>query len=133
MFFRSVSELEFQFLDGFKQLTLNEKKTLAVLTSHHTSEDVLLSDFLQSLKPYYKLASFNLKAFPDDPEKTLENLNRFKLLVISNPDSSFSATEKFILDQYQMCGGHTLWTIDALALDRDSLFNETGRASLFLK
>ena len=133
VFFRSVSELEFQFLDGFKQLTLKEKKTLAVLTSHHTSEDVLLSDFLQSLKPYYKLASFNLKAFPDDPEKTLENLNRFKLLVISNPNSSFSATEKFILDQYQMQGGHTLWTIDALALDRDSLFNETGRAITFPK
>ena len=133
VFFRSVSELEFQFLDGFKQLTLKEKKTLAVLTSHHTSEDVLLSDFLQSLKPYYKLASFNMKAFPDDPEKTLENLNRFKLLVISNPDSSFSATEKFILDQYQMQGGHTLWTIDALALDRDSLFNKTGRAITFPK
>lgn len=133
VFFRSVSELEFQFLDGFKQLTLKEKKPLAVLTSHRTSEDILLSDFLQSLKPYYKLASFDLKAFPDDPEKTLENLNRFKLLVISNPDSSFSATEKFILDQYQMRGGHTLWTIDALALDRDSLFNKTGRAITFPK
>ena len=59
IFFRSVSQLEYQFLDGIKQLTLTAKKTLAVLTSHKTSEPVLLADFLQSLKPYYNLASFD--------------------------------------------------------------------------
>ena len=105
IFFRSVSQLEYQFLDGIKQLTLTTKKNLAVLTSHKTSEAILLADFLQSLKPYYNLASFDLKALPEDPAKTLDNLNRFDLLLVSNPNSPFSSKEKFILDQYQMQGG----------------------------
>ena len=131
--FRSLSQLEFQLIDGIKRLTLKEKKNLAVLTSHKTSDAVLIADLLQSLKPYYNLASFDLKALPDNPAKTLENLNRFDLLFVSNPKTTFSNREKFILDQYQMQGGHTLWTIDALALDRDSLFNRTGRAITFPK
>lgn len=131
--FRSLSQLEYQLIDGIKRLTLKEKKNLAVLTSHKTSDAVLIADLLQSLKPYYNLASFDLKALPDNPAKTLENLNRFDLLFVSNPKTTFSNREKFILDQYQMQGGHTLWTIDALALDRDSLFNRTGRAITFPK
>ena len=131
--FRSLSQLEFQLIDGIKRLTLKEKKNLAVLTSHKTSDAVLIADLLQSLKPYYNLASFDLKALSDNPAKTLENLNRFDLLFVSNPKTTFSNREKFILDQYQMQGGHTLWTIDALSLDRDSLFNRTGRAITFPK
>ena len=96
--FRSLSQLEFQLIDGIKRLTLKEKKNLAVLTSHKTSDAVLIADLLQSLKPYYNLASFDLKALPDNPAKTLENLNRFDLLFVSNPKTTFSNREKFILD-----------------------------------
>ena len=131
--FRSLSQLEYQLLDGIKRLTQDDKKTLAVLTSHKTSENILIADLLQSLKPYYNLASFDLKALPDAPQKTLENLNRFDLLMVSNPNEPFSNAEKFILDQYQMAGGNALWMVDALALDRDSLFNTTGRAVTFPK
>lgn len=131
--FRSLSQLEYQLLDGIKRLTQDDKKTLAVLTSHKTSENILIADLLQSLKPYYNLASFDLKALPDEPQTTLENLNRFDLLMVSNPNEPFSNAEKFILDQYQMAGGNALWMVDALALDRDSLFNTTGRAVTFPK
>ena len=133
LFFRSVSQLEYQFLDGIKRLTLEEKQNLAVLTSHDTSEAALITDFLQSLKPYYNLASFDLKALPEEPKKTLDNLNRFDLLFVSNPKTEFTNQEKFILDQYQMKGGSILWTMDALALDRDSLFNTSGSAVTFPK
>ena len=131
--FRSLSQLEYQLLDGINRLTLKEKKNIAVLTSHDTSEAVRISDLLQSLKPYYNIASFDLKALPENPNKTLQNLNRFDLLLVSNPKTAFSNSEKFIIDQYQVQGGSTLWTIDALALDRDSLFNKTGRAITFPK
>ena len=133
VFFRSVSQLEYAFLDGIKQLTLKEKQNIAVLTSHNTSEASLITDFLQSLKPYYNLASFDLKALPEEPVKTLDNLNRFDLLFVSNPKTEFSNQEKFILDQYQMKGGAIMWTLDALALDRDSLFNKKGSAVTFPK
>ena len=73
-------------MDGlYKILLEGEKKKIAVLSSHETSKDILVTNFLQDLLPYYNLAAFDLKAFPEQPEKTLENLNRFDLLLISKP------------------------------------------------
>ena len=98
-----------------------------MLTSHGTSEGVKIADFMRSLQAHYQLASFDLKALQNDPEKTLENLNRFKLLLISNPTESFSETEKYLLDQHLMNGGKQLWTINPVAINRDSLFNSIGK------
>lgn len=125
---RSVAQLEFHFYDAFFKITQKEKPTLAVLTSHGTSEGVKIADFMRSLQAHYQLASFDLKALQNDPEKTLENLNRFKLLLISNPTESFSETEKYLLDQHLMNGGKQLWTINPVAINRDSLFNSIGKA-----
>jgi ABC-2 type transport system permease protein len=124
---RSVAQLEFHFYDAFFKITQKEKPTLAVLTSHGTSEGVKIADFMRSLQAHYQLASFDLKALQNDPEKTLENLNRFKLLLISNPTESFSETEKYLLDQHLMNGGKQLWTINPVAINRDSLFNTIGK------
>ena len=90
---QSIQQLEYHLLDGIHQLTLNEKKRIAVLSSHGTSEDRTLVSLLQSLLPYYNIASFDLKAFPEEPQKTLENLNRFDLLFVSNPKEVFSTAE----------------------------------------
>lgn len=125
---RSVAQLEFHFYDAFFKITQKEKPTLAVLTSHGTSKSVKIADFMRSLQAHYKLASFDLKALQNDPEKTLENLNRFKLLLISNPTESFSETEKYLLDQHLMNGGKQFWTINPVAINRDSLFNSIGMA-----
>ncbi len=69
--YKSIRQLEYQFLDALVQLQVTEKHSIAVLTSHQTSEPGLSADLLQSIKPYYNLASFDLKALKDDPEKTL--------------------------------------------------------------
>ena len=60
-----------------------------MLTSHETSMDIKLTDFIKSLQNYYQVASFDLKALENNPQKTLENLNRFELLLVSNPKIKF--------------------------------------------
>ncbi|MBL6665961.1 MAG: gliding motility-associated ABC transporter substrate-binding protein GldG [Flavobacteriaceae bacterium] len=125
---RSIAQLEFHFYEAFFKINQKQKPTLAVLTSHGTSEAVKIADFMRSLQPYFQLASFDLKALENDPEKTLENLRRFPLLMISNPTEAFSETEKYLLDQYLMHGGKQWWTINPVAVNRDSLFNTGGSA-----
>ena len=61
---QSIQQLEYHLLDGIHQLTIEEKKKIAVLNSHGTSKDQLLVSFLQDLLPYYNIASFDLKSFP---------------------------------------------------------------------
>ncbi|MDG1264186.1 MAG: Gldg family protein, partial [Flavobacteriaceae bacterium] len=123
---QSIQQLEFALMDGIHQILLDKKKKIAVLKSHNTSQDILITSFLQDLLPYYNLASFDLKAFPINPQKTLENLNRFDLLLVSNPKESFSNTEKFILDQYTKQGGNSMFLIDVVNVQKDSLYSLSG-------
>mgnify|MGYP003685144511 FL=1 len=123
---QSIQQLEYAIMDGVYKILLQEKKKIAVLSSHDTSKDILVTNFLQDLLPYYNLAAFDLEAFPETPKKTLENLNRFDLLLVSNPKKVFSNTDKFILDQYTQQGGNSLYLIDPVHVQKDSLFALSG-------
>ena len=125
---RSIAQIEFKFFDAFFKLNRKQKKKLAVLTSHGTSDNKKITDLMKDLQPYYKLASFDMKALEKDPIKTLENLNMFELLVISNPKNAFSKEEKYIMDQHLINGGKQLWMINPVAMNHDSLFNPKGNA-----
>jgi len=125
---RSLQQLEYQIMDGIYKVSLKEKKNIAVLSSHKTSASIKLADLLKTLQPYYNLASFDLKNKEVLPEQSLKNLNRFDVLMVSNPKESFSQTEKYILDQYGLQGGKLLWMINGVGIDRDSLFNQAGKA-----
>jgi len=125
---RSIAQIEFKFFDAFFKLNRKQKKTIAVLTSHGTSENKKITDLMKDLQPYYKLASFDMKALEKDPIKTLENLKRFELLVISNPKNAFSKEEKYIMDQHFINGGKQLWMINPVEINQDSLFNPEGNS-----
>ena len=124
---RSLQQLEYHIMDGIYKVSLEEKKNLAVLTSHQASENRKLADLLQNVKQYFNLAAFDLKNPEVTPQQSLENLNRFKLLLISNPREAFTQTEKYILDQYGLQGGKLLWMVNGMGIDRDSLFNTSGK------
>ncbi len=126
--FRSLEQLEYKILDGLHKVILKEKKNIAILTSHETTNNIKIADLLQNLKPYYNLGSFDLKNKDVTPKKTLENLKKFDLLLISNPKNSFSQKEKYIIDQFSLSGGKLLWMINGVTINRDSLFNNYGRA-----
>lgn len=125
---RSIAQIEFKFFDAFFKLNRKQKKTIAVLTSHGTSENKKITDLMKDLQPYYKLASFDMKALEKDPIKTLENLKRFELLVISNPKNAFSKEEKYIMDQHFINGGKQLWMVNPVEINQDRLFNTEGNA-----
>ena len=128
---QSIQQLEYNLTDGLHRLFLEKKKSIAVISSHKGSSDLQLASLLQSFTPYYRLASFDLKAFPAQPAKTLENLNHFDLLFIANPSEQFTTQEKFMLDQYTQQGGNSLFLIDPVTIAQDSLFSIQGDAVAF--
>ena len=125
---RSLQQLEYHIMDGIHKVTIEDKKNIAVLTSHATSENIKIADLLQNLRPYYNLGPFDLKNDQISPQKALENLKRFDLLMVSNPKQAFTQSEKYILDQYGLQGGKLLWMVNGMGIDRDSLFNKAGKA-----
>ena len=125
---RSLQQMEYLIMDGIYKVSLKEKSNIAVLTSHKTSDQIKIADLLQSLKSYYNLGSFDLKNPGVSSQQSLKNLNRFDVLLVSNPNESFSSSEKYILDQYALQGGGILWLVNGIGIDRDSLFNSAGKA-----
>jgi gliding-associated putative ABC transporter substrate-binding component GldG len=77
------------------------------------------------------LGEFNLDSLTYDLPKTLENLKRFDMALIVKPTQAFSDEEKYILDQYIMQGGKTMWLMDQVSIDLDSLYNEDRQSVAF--
>ncbi|MAD11365.1 MAG: gliding motility-associated ABC transporter substrate-binding protein GldG [Flavobacteriaceae bacterium] len=123
---KGIEQLEIKIIDGIKRLNIRDKEQICFLTSHETSSTKKISDWIQTLQMYYDVSFFDLKKYKKNPKKTLDNLNKFPLLIISNPKQKFLIPEKFILDQYHANGGNILWLIDALNIDNKLLFDNNG-------
>ncbi|MEZ4838543.1 gliding motility-associated ABC transporter substrate-binding protein GldG [Flavobacterium sp.] len=124
----SVQLLEYAFADAITKITTEKKKKIAVLKGNGQLADKYQADFLLNLKEYYQLGEFDLDSLQDNPQKILENLNRFDAALIIKPTDAFTDSEKYILDQYVMNGGKSMWLIDKVVADIDSLQNETNTA-----
>ncbi|WP_432671136.1 gliding motility-associated ABC transporter substrate-binding protein GldG [Flavobacterium sp. SM2513] len=121
---KSVQLLEYAFTDAITKLISTQKKKIAILKGNGEISDKYMSDLLLNAKEYYALGEFNLDSLTNDLPKTLANLKRFDMALIVKPTQAFSDEEKYILDQYVMQGGKTMWLMDQVSIDLDSLYNE---------
>lgn len=128
---KSVQLLEFAFTDAITKLTIEKKKKIAVLKGNGQISDKYMSDLLFNAKDYYALGAFDLDSLTNDLPKTLANLKRFDMALIVKPTKAFSDEEKYILDQYVMNGGKTMWLMDQVTIDLDSLQNQNRQALAF--
>ncbi|MDG1729757.1 MAG: gliding motility-associated ABC transporter substrate-binding protein GldG [Algibacter sp.] len=122
----SVQHLEYAFADGFSKLTKPKRRKIAILKGNKQLEDKYIANFVKKLGAYYYIAPFTLDSVASNPQKTLKAINRFDLIISAKPTEAFSEEEKLVLDQYTMHGGKSLWLIDAVAMEKDSLYNATG-------
>lgn len=128
---KSVQLLEYAFTDAITKLTSVKKKKIAILKGNGEISDKYMSDLLLNAKEYYALGEFNLDSLTNDLPKTLANLKRFDMTLIVKPTQAFSDEEKYILDQYVMQGGKTMWLMDKVTIDLDSLHNQDRQSVAF--
>ena len=121
----SIQNLEFAFANAIHKVTTEKSKKIAVLRGNGELNDVYMADFLRKLGEYYFLAPFTLDSVAVQPQKTLEQISAFDLAIIAKPTKKFTEAEKFTIDQFVMNGGKTLWLIDNVQAELDSLM-QTG-------
>ena len=117
----SIENLEYEFANAIHKISEEKNKSIAILKGNGQPEDIYLYSFLKSLSEYYKLAEFTLDSVENNPEKTLGELSNYDLSIIVKPSLTFDEKEKFVLDQYIMQGGKTLWLLDNVHAEMDSL------------
>lgn len=126
----AIENLEYAFSEAVNNLVSEKKNSIAVLKGNQELEDIYLYDFLNKLSVKYRLAPFTLAKQFTTPQELLKDISAYDLLIIAKPQKAFSASEKLILDQYIMQGGKTLWMIDHVFAEMDSL--RTNGEALFL-
>jgi ABC-2 type transport system permease protein len=124
----SIQQLEYNFADGFNKLTKTKNKKIAVLKGNGQLADINIADFLTTLRPYYNIGAFTLDSVALNPQSTLDKLKGFDLIISAKPTEAFSENEKLVLDQYTMSGGKSLWLTEAMIMDKDSLYNDSGNS-----
>jgi len=122
----SIQHLEYAFADGFNKLINPKNKKVAVLKGNGQLDNRYIADFLKTIGNYYLTAPFTLDSVASNPQKTLNDLNNYDLIVSAKPTQAFTEQEKYVLDQYTMKGGKSLWLVDKVAMDKDSLYNASG-------
>lgn len=123
---KAIENLEYSFSNAISSVTQKEQKTIAFLSGNGQLADIYLISFLSKVSKKYKLAKFTLDSVVKNPQKTLQELNAFDLAIIAKPTQKFTTAEKFTLDQFIVNGGKTLWMIDNVQADQDSLLT-TGK------
>ena len=119
---RSIENLEYNFASNIKLLTEDRKKNVGILINQDELGPTQFKGFMD-------MALQNYNAGPIIPANQKElsladapKLKNMDAIVIAKPRKAFTENEKLILDQYIMNGGKTLWMIDAVNAEMDTLF-----------
>ncbi|WP_318344765.1 gliding motility-associated ABC transporter substrate-binding protein GldG [Flagellimonas baculiformis] len=124
----SVQQLEYAFADAFTKLSITEKKSIAVIKGNGELRDVEVADYLTTIRDYYNIGAITLDSVASNPQKVLDQLKGFDLAVIAKPTQAFTDEEKFVMDQFMVQGGKSIWLMDQVAMEMDSIYAGGGSA-----
>ena len=113
----SIENLEYAFVDAIRSLTQTKVEKIAFLEGHGELDERYVYDLTQALAQYYQI---------DRGTLGLQTgvLDAYKVVIIADPQTAFSETDKYILDQYLMQGGSILWVVNGVQFSDDYLSSE---------
>lgn len=118
----SVQHLEYAFADAFKSVTQPKSKKIGYLIGNDELESIYVYDFLKNtLDKNYHVIPFALDSANTKPVKTLKELQEFDMTIMAKPQKVFTDHEKYVLDQFTVNGGKSLWLIDNVNAEMDSI------------
>jgi len=140
---KSIEGLEYEIANVIRKCINKQPKKIAFLYGHGEPEAVQMDDLLNSLSEnlsidrlFFNLGDENfLSQFVYLTEKTqnfdslgkmivaktLEKFKEYDGIVICKPTQKLQKDEAYIIDQYIMNGGKTIWMVDPIMAEHDSL------------
>ena len=122
----SVQHLEYAFANAINSVSKPKQKKVVIVTGNGELEDRYIADFIKSVKENYFIAPFTLDSVAKSPVQTLNHLKKYDLAIIAKPTEAFSDEEKQVLDQFVINGGKTIWLVDQVNMEMDSLYNQSS-------
>lgn len=127
----SVQHLEYSISDGINKISKDKQKKVAIIKGNGELQERHIAKFLMQVRESYFIGPFTLDSVAQNPSGTLKSLQNYDLAVIAKPTEAFTDEEKLVLDQFIIRGGKTLWLIDQVNAEMDSLYNPSGSTLAF--
>jgi ABC-2 type transport system permease protein len=115
-FNHSVESVEFELINSFQKILRENRATMAFLQGHGEFNQYEVMDFTMALQSDFEVLRVNTE------ELELKK-GEIDILIIAGPNETFPEKDKYIIDQYIMQGGNTVWLIDPVQVSLDSLSN----------
>ncbi|HQV78377.1 MAG TPA: gliding motility-associated ABC transporter substrate-binding protein GldG [Chitinophagales bacterium] len=110
----SLNFLEYKFINSIYKITKEHPAKIAFLQGHGELGIEQLQEFLKALNEQ----NFLLDKVDLRQDRLLKN--NIDILIIAKPQTAFNENEKFLIDQFIMQGGKTMWLLDNIICDLDS-------------
>ena len=107
---KAIEALEYEVSNAIRRLQNKNLKKVAILQGHKELGRYDLQDLSISLMEYYQVGPIYLKDKNNNVQ--LNALDGIDVLIIAKPKLQFSQKEQYLLDQFVMNGGKTLWMLD---------------------
>lgn len=134
----SVQDLEYVLANAIHNLSMPEKPRIGFLLGHGELERGALYDIQMSLYESYSMENVvlnnDINALTgrnrNSQDSSMSFYNKFDVLVVAKPTTTFTDQELYLIDQYIMYGGRVLWLIDPLNADLDSLAEQSQAVAI---
>lgn len=110
----SAQALEYNLATTIHKLTVTDKPRVAFLEGNQELEFRYVADITFELEDFYEVDRLQING-------DITALQEVNTLIIAQPMTEFSEEDKFVIDQFIMNGGSTLWLIDPVYASMDSL------------
>lgn len=116
----SIQALEYELSFAIHQLTAEKAPKIGFIKGHGELSNLQLNDIASTLSEFYFVEGIHTN---EDPLSLQDSLgkNLYDLIVIAKPQNKFSEKDKYLIDQFIMNGGRSLWLIDNVHAEMDSL------------
>lgn len=126
----AINDLEYQLSNAIHRLSKGQKPRIGFATGHGEIDRGNIYNMQMALAEDCVIENVEIDSNVNclvttmlTADSTYQRMNKFDVLVIAKPRTTFSDKSLYIIDQFVMYGGRILWLIDPLDADMDSLQN----------
>ena len=110
----SIESLEYQLSDALRRLIPHAVTKIAFIEGHGELPEPYVYDAELAFSQYFQVDRGVIG-------KEAGMLDEYRAIVIADPKTPFSETDKYIIDQYIMQGGRVLWLVDGVQISDEGL------------
>ena len=111
---KSIDKIEHQLTNGIRKINTQNKQKIGLILGHNETTDQYIRSFRDITSEHYQLIDIEILG-------KLNALNDLDCIIVNDPKTYFNEKDKFIIDQFIMNGGKSIWILNGHNASMDSL------------